>query len=94
MRPAVVARFADELVAMANRFGPNHVGIGTDINGLPGTVIPSYGELALLPALLEQRGLGAVDIAAVRDEDYLRVLRRALQIKAARAARLLRPRLR
>jgi membrane dipeptidase len=78
-----LARFADELVAMAKRFGPRHVGIGTDINGLPGTVIPSYGEFALLPALLEQRGLGATDIAAVLGENYLRLLRQALQIQAA-----------
>jgi membrane dipeptidase len=75
--------FADELVAMAKRFGPRHVGIGTDINGLPGTVVPSYGELALLPAPLGQRGLGAADIAAVLGENYLRVLRQALQIPAA-----------
>ena len=75
-----LARFADELVAMAKRFGPSHVGIGTDMFGLPGSVIPSYGEFALLPGLLEQRGVGATDIAALLGGNYIRVLRQALQV--------------
>ena len=74
-----LSRFAEELVAMTKRLGPAHVGIGTDMFGLPSSVIPSYGEFALLPALLEQRGVNAADIEAVLGGNYLRVLRQALQ---------------
>jgi membrane dipeptidase len=74
-----LAHFCDELIAMAKRLGPTHVGIGTDMFGLPGSVIPSYGEFALLPALLESRGAGSADIEAMLGGNYLRVLRQALQ---------------
>lgn len=76
---ADLGRYADELVAMAQRLGAIHVGVGTDMFGLPGSVLPSYGEFALLPALLAQRGVGASDIEAILGGNYLRVLRQALQ---------------
>ena len=72
-------RYADELASMAKRFGPDHVGIGTDMFGLPRSSIPSYGEFAQLPPLLAQHGLEHQHISAILGDNYLRVLRQAFE---------------
>lgn len=72
--------YADELIAMRKRFGAQHVGIGTDMFGLPRTVIPSYAEFSELPDLLARRGLKSADIEAILGGNYIRVLREALSV--------------
>jgi len=72
--------YADELVAMVKRFGAEHVGIGTDMFGLPRSVIPSYREFAELPDVLARRGLKSGEIDALLGDNYIRVLRQAISV--------------
>jgi len=72
--------YADELISMVKRFGAEHVGIGTDMYGLPRSVIPSYREFAELPDALAKRGLKSAEIDALLGDNYIRVLRQALSV--------------
>jgi membrane dipeptidase len=70
--------YADELARLVNVYGVEHVGIGSDMFGLPRTIMPSYEEFAELPGYLGKRGLKDADIEAVLGGNYIRVLRQAL----------------
>ena len=70
--------YCDELIRLAQTYGVEHVGIGTDMFGLPRTIIPSYEEFARLPDYLAQRGMAQKEIDAVLGGNYIRVLRQAL----------------
>lgn len=70
--------YADELVRLVQAYGVDHVGIGTDMFGLPHSIIPSYDEFAELPAYLAKRGVKDAGIEAVLGGNYTRVLRQAL----------------
>lgn len=72
--------YADELVAMVKRFGAQHVGVGTDMHGLPRSVIPTYAEFARLADILAARGLTADEVDAVLGGNYVRVLGEALAV--------------
>jgi microsomal dipeptidase-like Zn-dependent dipeptidase len=58
--------------------GPAHVGIGSDMSGLPGTLMPTYAEFAALEELLSKRSLKPDDIKNILGGNYVRVLRQAL----------------
>jgi membrane dipeptidase len=70
--------YCDELIRLAQTYGAEHVGIGTDMFGLPRTIIPSYEEFARLPDHLAKRGMQQKEIDAVLGGNYIRVLRQAL----------------
>jgi membrane dipeptidase len=71
---------ADAVADAAGRLGPAHVGIGSDIAGMPTTVMPTYAAFAELAGLLEKRGLKGADLDNVLGMNYLRVLRQALVV--------------
>jgi membrane dipeptidase len=72
--------YADEIVAMVKQFGAQHVGVGTDMYGLPRSVVPTYEEFAKLADLLPRRGLNAAEVDAVLGGNYVRVLREAITV--------------
>jgi membrane dipeptidase len=69
---------ADAVIDAAQKLGPAHVGIGSDIAGMPTTVMPTYAGFAELAELLESRGLKGEDLDNVLGMNYVRVLRQAL----------------
>jgi microsomal dipeptidase-like Zn-dependent dipeptidase len=65
-------------IRLAQTYGVERVGIGTDMFGLPRTIIPSHEEFARLPDYLAKRGMARKEIDAVLGGNYIRVLRQAL----------------
>ena len=72
--------YSDELIRMVNAYGADHVGIGTDMDGIGRSTLPSYVEFAELPQYLSKRGLNDTGIEAVLGGNYIRVLRQALSV--------------
>lgn len=72
--------YADGLVRTVAALGARHVGIGSDINGLRSTVLPTHDEFGELAGLLEKRGLNAADVDGVLGGNYIRVLREAINV--------------
>jgi membrane dipeptidase len=72
--------YADELMRLVQAYGETHVGIGTDMDGLGRSVLPSYAEFAELPGYLSKRGLNESGIEAVLGGNYIRVLREAMRV--------------
>lgn len=70
---------ADALVRLAGELGAAHVGVGSDMNGLIRTVIPSYAEYARLDEMLGKRGMKPAEIEGILGGNYLRVLREAMK---------------
>lgn len=70
--------YAAALVDAAEALGAAHVGVGTDLAGLPSSVIPGYAEFALLEEALAKRAVKSDDIANMLGGNYLRVLGRSL----------------
>ena len=54
--------YADELMRLVQAYGATHVGIGTDMDGLGRSTLPSYAEFAELPGYLAKRGLNEAGI--------------------------------
>jgi membrane dipeptidase len=56
--------------------GIDHVGIGTDLNGMGAeTVVPTHKEFALIPAGLLARGYSEADVAKIIGGNFMRVFR-------------------
>jgi membrane dipeptidase len=56
--------------------GVDHVGIGTDVNGLRGnTAVPTHREFALVPAGLLTRAYADADVARVIGGNFMRLFR-------------------
>lgn len=73
--------YAGALIDTAAIVGAQHVGVGTDMGGLPaGSIVPTYDDFALLDAALARRGASAADTAAILGGNYLRVLTQALTL--------------
>ncbi len=72
--------YADAIERAVQAYGAAHIGIGTDMFGVPRSVVPSYREFARLAEYLAQRGLKDAEIDAVLGGNYLRVLRQALVV--------------
>ena len=70
---------ADALARAAGELGAAHVGMGSDMNGLVRTVMPSYAEFARLEEMLASRGMKAPEIEGILGGNYLRVLREAMK---------------
>ena len=74
-----IGAYAGALIDTAGIVGAAHVGVGTDMAGLPGgSIVPTYDDFALLDEALARRGASAADIAAILGGNYLRVLAQAL----------------
>ena len=71
--------YADELVRMVEWLGVAHVGIGSDLNGIVRTIMPTYEQFAALEDALAGRGLGRESILAVLGGNYVRVLGESLR---------------
>jgi membrane dipeptidase len=69
---------ADALIDAAGKLGAAHVGIGSDMAGMPSTAIPTYVEFAELGEVLEKRGVKGEDLEGILGANYLRVLKQAL----------------
>jgi membrane dipeptidase len=62
--------------------GIDHVGIGTDVNGLgDNTVIPSHREFALIPAALLSRGYSEVEVDKITGGNFMRIFREVAENK-------------
>ena len=72
--------YADELMRLVQAYGATHVGIGTDMDGLGRSTLPSYAEFAELPGYLAKRGLNEAGIEAVLGGNYIRALREAMRV--------------
>ena len=70
--------YADELMRLADAYGPAHIGIGTDMDGLGRSYMPSYAEFAEMPRYLARRGLSDAGIEGIVGGNYIRVLRQAM----------------
>lgn len=71
---------ADALVRAAGEIGATHVGVGSDLNGLVRTAMPTYLEFAALEEELSRRGMKGPEIEGILGGNYLRVLREAMKI--------------
>lgn len=70
----------DYVVSVA---GVDHVGIGTDLNGLGvNTVIPTHKEFALIPAGLLARGYAERDVAKIIGGNFMRVFLAVTQTRS------------
>jgi membrane dipeptidase len=68
------ADFAAGVARAVEVVGVDHVGIGTDMEGLPsGSVFDDYAELPAVVAALRATGLSAADIAKILGGNYRRV---------------------
>lgn len=71
--------YAAALLDTAALLGASHVGVGSDMAGLPGgSIMPTYDDFGQLEELLAKRGASVSDIAAILGGNYLRVLAQAL----------------
>ena len=70
--------YADALLETADALGPAHVGVESDMNGLPTTVIPDYEAFPAIEEVLAKRRVSAEDSANILGRNYLRVLRQSL----------------
>jgi membrane dipeptidase len=69
---------ADAVIDAAQKLGAEHVGIGSDLAGMPTTVMRTYAEFAELGELLNKRGVKGEDLDNILGMNYVRVLRQAL----------------
>ena len=65
-------------IVSAEAVGPAHVGVGSDMFGLPSTVIPDYEAFPALEEILAKRRVKTEDIENMLGRNYLRVLRQSL----------------
>jgi membrane dipeptidase len=72
--------YAEALLRTAEVVGLRHVGIGSDINGLPATVLPSHDDFAEVAELLAGRGLKEPEVAGIMGENFIRALGQAMTI--------------
>jgi membrane dipeptidase len=69
---------ADAVIDAAQKLGAAHVGIGSDLAGMPTTVMRTYAEFAELGEILEKRDVKGEDLDNILGMNYVRVLRQAL----------------
>jgi len=70
--------YADALLDAAEALGPAHVGVGTDMDGLPASAMPDYEAYPALADILAKRRVKSEDIENLLGRNYLRVLRQSL----------------
>jgi membrane dipeptidase len=68
--------FIDHVSRLVDAVGVDHVGIGTDMDGIPGgPVFSDYAEWPNIPAALLARGYRSEDVVKVMGGNFVRVLR-------------------
>lgn len=75
--PAVpLPRFVDHVIHLVEQAGEEHVGIGTDFDGIPETLegFADVGDFPHLTAALLERGLDKAGVRLILGENFLRVL--------------------
>jgi membrane dipeptidase len=70
--------FGTEILRLAEATGPDHVALGTDLDGNYKPVLTSYDQLDELASLLRDRGLSAADVGQVLGGNALDLLRQVL----------------
>jgi len=72
--------YADGIARTVELLGAAHVGVGTDMHGLRGSIMPDYSGFEALEGELAKRGMSASDIEAVLGGNYIRVLLGAMSV--------------
>jgi membrane dipeptidase len=68
--------FIDHVSRLADAVGVDHVGIGTDMDGIPsGPVFSDYAEWPNIPAALLARGYRPDDVVKIMGGNFVRVLK-------------------
>jgi len=70
--------YAEALLRTAELVGLKHVGIGSDINGLTSTVLPTHDDFAEVAELLAKQGLKEPEVAGIMGDNFIRVLKQAI----------------
>lgn len=74
--------FLIDIDYMKTVVGIDHLGIGTDLNGVGGnTVVPTHKEFALIPAGLLARGYPEAEVAKIIGGNFMRVFREVTETK-------------
>jgi membrane dipeptidase len=77
--PVPLAAFVDHVIHLIDQAGEEHVGIGTDFDGIPET-LQGFEDVSHFPALtaaLLQRGVDRGGLRLILGENFLRLLRAA-----------------
>jgi membrane dipeptidase len=69
---------AGALLDAMDKLGPLHVGVGSDMAGMPSSVIPTYAQFPELAEILARRGLKGEELDGVLGMNFVRVLRQSL----------------
>ena len=69
-----LADFGTEIIRLTEAAGPDHVALGTDLDGNYRPVLTSYDQLDDLASLLQDRGLPAADINQILGSNALNLL--------------------
>jgi membrane dipeptidase len=67
------AEFIDGIFALAELIGPDHVGIGTDMDAVKNPVYTGYDEFHVIPEALLAGGMAADDIGKIVGGNFMRV---------------------
>jgi membrane dipeptidase len=80
-KPATIEMLLDHFCYIADRFGTDLLGIGSDYDGIPETVLglEDVSELPLLTQGLIKRGFSQEEITKILGGNFLRVLRNTLK---------------
>jgi membrane dipeptidase len=73
-----LADFGTEIIRLAEAVGPDHVALGTDLDGNYRPVLTSYDQLDDLTALLRDRGLPPASVHQILGGNALELLGHAL----------------
>lgn len=78
-----VEAYADRLSEMADWLGEDHVGFGTDMNGISNPVITGYADLRRVVEYWERKRMDERRIRKLAIENYARVLKQAMDARQA-----------
>ena len=80
-----LAQVADHIVHVAKGAGVDHVGLGSDFDGVGATLPKGLGDVSTYPALLAElmrRGWSDADVSKLAGGNVLRVMEAAERVKA------------
>ena len=75
-----VTEYADQIMRMVDWLGPKAVAFGTDMHGVPNSVLANYADLREVADNLASRGLSADDLNDICIGNYARVLKQAMSV--------------
>lgn len=87
--PVTLSQVADHIEHIARVAGVDHVGLGSDFDGVGATLPAGLEDVATYPALLAElmrRGWSDEDVAKVAGKNILRVMRNAERVRTEMAA--------